>query len=245
MERPPITDRQVELLQQRFASVGIGRRTFLQVAAGLAAMGVAGFNAKPVSAAPTLAPGERLAKDQTLRYGGGGWYPDDPSSHDFNKDVYCAGVPALWAGLMKFTADLEPVPYVASKVSSNKDGSVWTFEIRKDSRWSDGTACTASSFEWAWKRQLDPASAAPYASFLYDIKNAEKFNRKELTDAREVGVRAKGDWTLEVTLEGPRGYFPVLAAYLAALPAHQPSVEKHKDKWTEAGKLVCNGPFTL
>ena len=29
MERPPITDRQVELLQQRFASVGIGRRTFL------------------------------------------------------------------------------------------------------------------------------------------------------------------------------------------------------------------------
>ena len=245
MERPSITDQQVEVLQQRFASVGIGRRTFLQVAAGLAAMGEAGFNAKPVSAAPKLAPSERLAQDQTLRYGGGGWYPDDPSSHDFNKDVYCGGVPALWAGLMKFTADFQPVPYVASKVSSNKDGSVWTFEIREDSRWSDGTACTASSFEWAWKRQLDPASAAPYASFLYDIKNAEKFNKKELTDAREVGVRAKGDWTLEVTLEGPRGYFPVLAAYLAALPAHQSSVEKHKDKWTEAGNLVCNGPFTL
>ena len=245
MERPRITDQQVELLQQRFASAGIGRRTFLQVAAGLAAMGAAGFNAKPVSAAPKLAPGERLAKDQTLRYGGGGWYPDDPSSHDFNKDVYCSGVPALWAGLMKFTADFQPVPYVANKVSSNKDGSVWTFEIRRDSRWSDGTACTARSFEWAWKRQLDPASAAPYASFFYDIKNAEKFNRKELTDAREVGVRAKGDWTLEVTLEGPRGYFPALTAYLAALPAHRPSVEKHGDKWTEARNLVCNGPFTL
>ena len=135
MERPSITDQQVEVLQQRFASVGIGRRTFLQVAAGLAAMGEAGFNAKPVSAAPKLAPSERLAQDQTLRYGGGGWYPDDPSSHDFNKDVYCGGVPALWAGLMKFTADFQPVPHVASKVSSNKDGSVWTFEIRKDSRW--------------------------------------------------------------------------------------------------------------
>ena len=35
------------------------------------------------------------------------------------------------------------------------------------------------------------------------------------------GSRAKDDWTLEVTLEGPRGYFPVLAAYLAALPAHK------------------------
>ena len=61
----------------------------------------------------------------------------------------------------------------------------------------------------------------------------------------EVGVRAKDDWTLEVTLEGPRGYFPVLAAYLAALPAHRGAVEKHGDKWTEAGNIVTNGPFTL
>ena len=66
-----------------------------------------------------------------------------------------------------------------------------------------------------------------------------------MPDASEVGVVAKGDWTLEVTLEGPRGYFPVLSAYLAALPAHRPSVEKHGDKWTEAANIVCNGPFTL
>jgi ABC-type oligopeptide transport system substrate-binding subunit len=245
MERPPITDHQMELLERRLAAGGLGRREFLLIAGGLAALGAAGFNATPASAAPKLAPGEKLAKDQTLRLGGGGWWQNDPSSHDYNKDLYCSGVPALWAGLMKFTADFQAVPYVASKVSSNKDGSVWTFEIRKDSRWSDGTACTAHAFEWSWKRQLDPATAAPYASFLYDIKNAEAFNKKQVTDPGQVGVKAKGDWLLEVTLEGPRGYFPALAAYLAALPAHQPSVEKHKDKWTEAGNLVCNGPFTL
>ena len=245
MERPPITDQQMALLEKRLAAGGLGRREFLLIAGGLAAMGAAGFNAKPVSAAPKLAPGEKLAKDQTLRFGGGGWYQQDPSSHDFNKDLYCSGVPALWAGLMKFNVDFQAVPHVASKVTPNKDGSVWTFEIRKDSRWSDGTACTAHSFEWSFKRQLDPASAAPYASFLYDIKNGEAFNKKQITDASQVGVKAKGDWVLEVTLEGPRGYFPALAAYLAALPAHQPSVEKYKDKWTEAGNLVCNGPFTL
>ena len=117
--------------------------------------------------------------------------------------------------------------------------------MRKDSRWSDNSPVTARDFEWSWKRQLDPASAAPYASFLYDIKNGEKFNKKQLTDAKEVGVVAKDDWTLEVTLEGPRGYFPVLAAYLAALPAHRGAVEKHGDKWTEAGNIVSNGAFTL
>jgi oligopeptide transport system substrate-binding protein len=245
MERPAITDQQMELLAQRLAGAGLGRRQFLLIAGGLATMGAAGFNARPASAAPKLASGEKLARDQVVRIGGGGWWQNDPSSHDFNKDLYCTGVPTLWAGLMKFNADFQSIPYVASKVTPNKDGSVWTFDIRKDSRWSDGTACTAHAFEWSFKRQLDPASVAPYASFLYDIKNAEAFNKKQITDRSQVGVKAKGDWVLEVTLEGPRGYFPALAAYLAALPAHQPSVEKYGDKWTEAANLVCNGPFTL
>jgi ABC-type oligopeptide transport system substrate-binding subunit len=245
MRHPAIPDAQMDLLARRLDGVGLGRRQFLRVAAGLAALGSVGFNVRPASAAPRLAPGERLAKDQTFRYGGGGWYQNDPASHDFNKDLYCQGVSDLWAGLMKFNADFQAVLYVAEKVSSNKDGSTWTFSLRRDSRWSDGSPCTARDFEWSWKRQLDPATAAPYASFLYDIKNGEAFNKKQLPDASQVGVRAKDDWTLEVALEGPRGYFPVLAAYLAALPAHRRSVEKHGDRWTEAANIVCNGPFVL
>ncbi len=236
---------QMDLLAQRLAAVGVGRRDFLKIAAGVAALGSAGFNARPVSAAPNLAPGEKLAREQVFRYGGGGWFQVDPSSHDFNKDLYCQGVAALWAGLMKFNADFQAVPYVATKATPNRDASVWTFTLRKDAKWSDGTAFTARDFEYSFKRQLDPATAAPYASFLYDIKNGEAFNKKQLTDASQVGVRAKDDWTLEVTLEGPRGYFPVLSAYLAALPGHRSSIEKHGDKWTEAGNIVCNGPFVL
>jgi oligopeptide transport system substrate-binding protein len=243
--RRPIPDRELDLLAERLRAAGVGRRGFLRIAAGLAAMGAAGFNARPASSAPKLAPGEKLAKEQVFRFGGGSWWQQDPSSQDFNKDLYCDGVPALWAGLMKFTADFQPVPYVASRVSSNQDGSTWTFAIRKDAKWSDGSPCTARDFEYSWKRQLDPATKAPYAAFLYDIKNGEAFNKGQLADAGQVGVKAKDDWTLEVTLEGPRGYFPVLSAYLAALPAHRPSVEKHGDKWTEAANIVCNGPFVL
>jgi oligopeptide transport system substrate-binding protein len=245
MKPVEIDDAQMDLLATRLAAIGVGRRDFLRVAAGLAALGSAGFNASPAAAAPKLGPGEKLAKDQHLRFGGGSWYEQDPSSHDFNKDLYCGGSPYLFAGLMKFNANLEAVPDVASKITPNADGSVWTFTIRKDAKWSDGTACTAKDFEWSWKRQLDPATAAPYASFLYDIKNGEAFNKKQLADASQVGVRAKDDATLEVTLEGPRGYFPVLSAYQAALPAHRGAVEKFGDKWTEAANIVSNGPFVL
>jgi ABC-type oligopeptide transport system substrate-binding subunit len=235
----------MDLLAERLGAIGVGRRDFLRVAAGLATMGAVGFNARPASSAPKLAPGEKLAKDQTFRYGGGGLYQYEPASHDFNKDLYCNGAVALWAGLMKFNADFQAVPYVANKVTPNADGSVWTFTIRKDSKWSDGSPCTAKDFEYSWKRQLDPASKAPYAAFLYDLKNGQAFNKGQITDAAQVGVKAKDDWTLEVTLEGPRGYFPVLSAYLAALPGHKGAIEKHGDKWTEPGNIVSNGPFIL
>jgi len=241
-----IPDEQLALFEQRLQAIGLGRRDFLKAVGAMAAFGGLGFATTAQAAKPSKpAPGEKLAKEQVFRYGGGGYYANDPASHDYNKDLYCGGLPALFAGLMVFNADFLAVPYLATKVEGNKDGSVWTFTIRKDSRWSDNAPVSARDFEWSWKRQLNPETKAPYAAFLYDIKNGEAFNKKRITDASQVGVRAKDDWTLEVTLEGPRGYFPVLAAYLAALPAYQRAVEKHGDKWTEAANIVTNGPFTL
>src|SRR5712692_10541776 len=101
MTTPPIPDLQIDLLAQRLTAAGVGRRDFLRIAAGLATLGAAGFNARPAAAAPTLAPGEKLAKEQTFRYGGGGWYQYDPASQDYNKDLYCLGATTLLAGLLK------------------------------------------------------------------------------------------------------------------------------------------------
>src|SRR2546428_4144458 len=241
-----IPDEQLALFEQRLQVLGLGRRDFLKAVGAMAAFGGLGFATRAEAAKPfKLGPGEKLAREQVLRMGGGGNWQNDPSSHDYNKDLYCSGVPFQFAGLMTFNPDFVAEPYLATKVQSNKDGSVWTFTIRKDSRWSDNSPVSARDFEWSWKRQLNPESKAPYAAFLYDIKNGEAFNKKQITDPSQVGVRAKDDWTLEVTLEGPRGYFPVLAAYLAALPGYQRAIEKFGDKWTEPGNIVCNGPFVL
>ena len=121
-------------------------------------------------------------------------------------------------------------------MTSNADGSVWTFTIRKDSQWSDGSPCAARDFEWSWKRQMDPASKNPYSIYFYDIKGAEPFNKSKVAGrASEVGMRAKDDWTLEVTLEGPRGYFPVLSAYLAALPG-SPALGREARRQVDGGR---------
>ncbi|HVB65807.1 MAG TPA: peptide ABC transporter substrate-binding protein [Nitrolancea sp.] len=182
-----------------------------------------------------------LATDQTFTMNS----TIEPNSFDFNKDLYCNGNAACFAQLAQFDPNLAVIPDIAEKWESNADASVWTFHLRP-SKWSNGAPVTAGDYEYSYKRQLDPKTAAPYAGFLYDIKNAQAFNQgKGNLTANDVGVKATDDSTLVVTLEGPRGYFAVLAAYVAAAPSYQPAVEKYGDKWTEAENIVCNGPFTL
>jgi len=239
-----LTDGMVELLEQRLRAVGVDRRGFLRTVAALAAAGPGAFSGRRAAAAPKLAPGERLAKDQVLRTGGGGYFDREPSGHDFGKG-FSSGHPALFAGLLQFDVDFVPVADLATKVESNRDGSIWTFQMRRDSGWSNGAPCTAHDFVWSWRRVLDPATGAPYAAFFYDIMNGEAFNKGRISDPLQLGLKARDDYTLEVALEGPRAYFPALTAFSAALPAYRPAVEKYGDTWTEPENIVSNGPFKL
>jgi oligopeptide transport system substrate-binding protein len=233
---------QLRLFEERLASLGVGRRDFLRMLAGMTAAGSMFLTTPMPTARAAAAAGERLAKVQVLRRGD---FNDEPASFDVNKDLYCNCEFSVFAGLMRFTPDYVAVPWMADQVASNSDGSVWTFRLRRDAKWSNGDAVTAHDFAWSWKRQLDPATAAPYSAFLYDLKRGEAFNKGQVKDPNDVGVKALDDHTLQATLEGPRGYFPVLVAYAAALPAHRPSVEKHGDKWTEPANIVTNGPWVL
>ena len=237
-----LNQEELRLFEERLASIGVGRRDFLRLLAGMTAAGTMFLTTALPTVRAAPAAGEKLAKAQVFRRGD---FNDEPSSFDVNKDLYCNCEFMVFAGLMRFTPDYVAVPWMAETVESNADGSIWTFRLRKDVKWSNGDALTAHDFAWSWKRQLDPATAAPYSAFLYDLKNAEAFNKGQVKDRDAVGVKAVDDQTLQATLEGPRGYFPVLVAYFAALPAHRPSVEKHADKWTESGNIVSNGPWVL
>jgi oligopeptide transport system substrate-binding protein len=196
---------------------------------------------KPAAAAASFAAAPGL-----FRYPAGAGR--DALSHDFNFDLYNQGDSSLFAGLGKFDPNLKAVPDMAERWESNADGSVWTFYMRKGAKWTNGDPVTAHDFEWSFKRQLDPNTKAPYAGFLYDLKNGEAFNKGKPDVTRDsVGINATDDYTLVATMEGPRGFFPVLASYTAALPAHRASVEKYGDgdKWTTADRIVSNGPFKL
>src|SRR5437868_11638724 len=76
----------------------------------------------------------------------------------------------LLTGLTTLDAAARPIPGAAERWDVAKDGKTWTFHLRK-SRWSDGKPVTAQDFVFAWQRELDPKTAAPYAYNLWVLKN--------------------------------------------------------------------------
>jgi ABC-type oligopeptide transport system substrate-binding subunit len=235
---------QLALLARRLQAIGVGRRGFLKVAGALTgAATVEGLvrGSRPAQAQGQLPPGTKLAAAQVLRWA----IPNEPSSMDLNRYLYGGGDGLIFAWLMKFDPDYQAVPWLAERYDANSAGDVYTFYLRPGLKWSNGDPVTAHDFVWSYQRKLNPAVAADYAGFFYDLKNAAAINKGDITDLSQLGVQAKDELTLECTLEGPRGYFPVLMAYAAAAPSHRASVERHGEKWTEPGNIVGNGMFTL
>lgn len=134
---------------------------------------------------------------------------------------------------------------VATDHEVSEDGLTYTFHLRKDAKWSNGDPVTAKDFEYAWKRVLNPETAAEYAYIMYDIKNAEKVNSGELP-VDELGVKAVDDYTLEVQLEKAIPYFAELTVFGTFMPQNQAYVESQGENYAlEADTLIYNGPFTL
>ncbi|MDS0527502.1 peptide ABC transporter substrate-binding protein [Clostridium sp. SHJSY1] len=136
-------------------------------------------------------------------------------------------------------------PGAAKSADISSDGLTYTFHLREDAKWSDGQQVTAKDFAYAWKRALDPKTAADYAYQLYYIKGAEEYNTgKGSVDA--LGIKVVDDLTLEVTLTKPTAYFLELTAFPTYMPLREDVVSAHPDSWTsEPSTYVSNGAFKL
>ncbi|EAM2802962.1 oligopeptide ABC transporter substrate-binding protein OppA [Salmonella enterica] len=210
------------------------------IAAGILAalMAASAANAADVPA------GVQLADKQTLVRNNG----SEVQSLDPHK---IEGVPEsnvnrdLFEGLLISDVEGHPSPGVAEKWE-NKDFKVWTFHLRKNAKWSDGTPVTASDFVYSWQRLADPNTASPYASYLQygHIANIDDIIAGK-KPATELGVKALDDHTLEVTLGEPVPYFYKLLVHPSVSPVPKSAVEKFGDKWTQPANIVTNGAYKL
>ncbi len=150
----------------------------------------------------------------------------------------------LFSGLVELSPTMNVVPDVARSWEVAKGGRVFIFHLRNDVQWSDDTAVTAHDFAYAWKRTLSPTIGSQSASFLYDLKGARSFHQGA-GRAKDVGVRALDDFTLQVELAHPVGYFPQLLTHVSWYPVPRHIVEQQGATWAERKSIVSNGAFRM
>lgn len=149
----------------------------------------------------------------------------------------------LFVGLTSLDERAAVMPGCAESWTVSADGRTWTFRLRPNLKWSDGSALTAADFEWSMRRSLTPATAFPFAGRLFVIRNARAVASGSLP-VEQLGVRATDARTLVVELVNPAPYLDeVLATF--AMPVPRREIEARGADWIRVGKLVSNGPFTL
>jgi len=159
---------------------------------------------------------------------------------------------ALFEGLVATTPENPDAngPGAASHWET-QDFITWTFHLRKDGKWSDGTPLTAHDFLFSFERILTPKLGAPYATMLYPMLKAEEFNKGDVKDFAEVGAKALDGHTLQIILKGPAPYLPSMLKHYSWHPVPRHVIERfgkmsdRDTKWTRVGNLVGNGPFKL
>ena len=188
-----------------------------------------------------------LHQNQTIQIGNGA----EPKDLD---PAIVTGVPEahIVENLFEGLTTLDPftqevLPGVATSWTVSQDGRSYTFHLRPDAKWSDGTALTAKDFLFAWERVLNPKTASEYAYQLHPIKGAEHYNKGQTKDFSQVGVKALSDQELLVTLENPIAFFLQLTAFHTLFPTPSQVITKLKDQtqWTRPEHMVSNGPFRL
>ncbi|ASK62517.1 peptide ABC transporter substrate-binding protein [Virgibacillus phasianinus] len=150
-------------------------------------------------------------------------------------------------GLYRLGENLELKPGIAKDHKVSEDGLTWTFNLRDDAKWSNGDPVTAHDFVYAWRRAVNPKTGSEYGPYLMGgvVKNATAINKGD-EPVESLGVKAKGDYTLVVTLEKSTPYFESLTTRSTFMPLNQKFVEKQGDKFaTSTDTMLFNGPFML
>ncbi len=156
---------------------------------------------------------------------------------------------SVFEGLYRIGPENTPIPGMAESHEVSEDGTVYTFKIRKDAVWSNGTPVTAHDFEYAWKRAINPETQAIYSYLMLDIKNVANVQTEEdplYGKVEEIGIKAINDETLEVQLNAPIPYFISLTTYAPFFPLNKEFTESQGDQYAlEAENMIYNGPFMM
>lgn len=149
----------------------------------------------------------------------------------------------IYEGLLREDIDGNPVLGVCESYSY--ENMVYTFNLKNDVVWSNGDKVTASDFEYAFRRAVDPRMKAPFVSRLFAIENAEAIADGN-ADVSTLGVNAVNDTTLTITMCKEDDNFLKTLTTSICMPCNESFFEESIGKYGLDSKcIISNGSYRL
>lgn len=146
---------------------------------------------------------------------------------------------ARFCGLTAFAAETEQrvEPSLAESWTSNRTSTRFTFTLRSDARFSDGSVITARDVVDSLERLVRKATRSPHAFVLASVAGYDEAvaGRRRRLD----GLRAEGPRTIVFTLRYPFAELPVFLSHPAAVVI--PSAARTSGRF--GADVASSGPF--
>ena len=137
-------------------------------------------------------------------------------------------VRSIYDTLLRYNEKGEILPSAAQSYS--KDGLTYTFKLKKDRKWTDGTPLTSDDFLFAFQRAVDPETSAPYVNSLFSIKGAKDINAGK-SELSSLGVTAPDKYTLKIQLIEEDTEFEKILTSAITMPCNRDYFESTMGKY--------------
>ena len=137
----------------------------------------------------------------------------------------------------------DPLPWIATAITSNDDFTVWTMKLREDAVFQNGTPITAADFKAYWEHGAKPENRVSWEGaslILGGIRGWDELRVGDTTEAE--GLRVVDDRTLEIEIESPNGAWPL---YMAAWHVGISKLEQVLADGNWGNAPIGAGPFSL
>lgn len=156
-------------------------------------------------------------------------------------------VQALFEGLARLDKNGNAEPGAAESWEHNADSTEFTFHLRSGITWASKKygPVKANDFVFAFQRALNPTTASSTCSAMFCIKNAKQIHSGNLP-VSQLGVTAKDDKTLTVSLAYSCPDFPKLTALPVYMPCNESFFKSSEGRYgLESEYTLGNGPFCI
>jgi oligopeptide transport system substrate-binding protein len=164
----------------------------------------------------------------------------DPASPQNAQQVLAINL--IFGGLVKLDGQLNVVPDGAESWTVSTDGKTYTFKIRADLKFADGTPVTAKDFADSINRALQPETASYGAAFqLQHVVGAQDVTEGKVKEAS--GIKVVDDRTLQITTDDTVPYFLAQLTFPVTFVVPSHLIEEKGDKWTD--QAFGTGPYRV